>query len=89
MSNMPHKKHYTAFAIVIVIVCVPFFVLIIFLNTDRGMNYWKRAFAWMTPAKKEEQPVLVSAKSFDSQMTDSGTYRLQRWYVYRRVELFP
>ncbi|KAF2993709.1 hypothetical protein E8E14_001880 [Neopestalotiopsis sp. 37M] len=40
MTNMPTDEQYWNFGIVTVCVCVPFFVLIGSLNSNRGMHFW-------------------------------------------------
>lgn len=81
---MPQEKHYKIFAIVTVTVCVPFFVLIGSLNTNRGMHFWRTKssiafaqvsdfFAWVARGGKQKEPGLISAKSFDSTSSSSNT----------------
>ncbi|KAG4433777.1 hypothetical protein IFR05_010744 [Cadophora sp. M221] len=41
MSNMPNKIQFKDFAITMVAVCVPFFLLIGSLNTTSGMEFWR------------------------------------------------
>lgn len=41
MTNMPTERHYWTFGIVTGTVCVPFFILIGSLNTNRGMQFWR------------------------------------------------
>lgn len=42
MTNMPTEERYWNFGIVTACVCVPFFVLIGSLNSNRGMHFWHR-----------------------------------------------
>ena len=81
MTNMPTDKHYWMFAIVTATVCVPFFVLIGSLNTNKGMRFWRNrtsaafdgvggAFSWLARCGKR-RPDLVTVKSFDSESTAS------------------
>lgn len=44
MTNMPTSPQYWTFGVVLVAVCVPFFVLIGSLNTNRGMIFWQNRF---------------------------------------------
>ncbi|KAF2091613.1 hypothetical protein K490DRAFT_31641 [Saccharata proteae CBS 121410] len=41
MTNMPTDRHYWPFAIVMVTVCIPFFLLVGSLNTTKGYEFWK------------------------------------------------
>lgn len=41
MSNMPSEIQFKDFAITMVTVCVPFFLLIGSLNTTSGMEFWR------------------------------------------------
>ncbi|KAF7187701.1 hypothetical protein HII31_11040, partial [Pseudocercospora fuligena] len=40
MTNMPTQESYWLFGVVMAAICVPFFILIGSLNTNRGMNFW-------------------------------------------------
>jgi hypothetical protein len=99
MTNMPSKKHFTIFGIVTATVCIPFFVLIGSLNTNKGMQFWKSKtkaafetsgefFAWIARGGKSKEPGLVSAKSFDSTVSGSGiertVTRAGTWRLRRR-----
>ena len=86
MENMPNKADKDPFAITTVTVCIPFLLLIGSLNTHKGMAFWRKRtkavvdsvvefFAWITGGSKK-QPELVSAKSFDSEMSNGS---LRRW----------
>lgn len=44
MTNMPQNPSYWTFGVVLVAVCIPFFILIGFLNTNRGMTFWRNRF---------------------------------------------
>ena len=90
MTNMPTNDGYKVFAIVTAVVCIPFFVLIGSLNTNRGMAFWRRRtkavfrsigsfFTWLAGGAKSEEPALVMTKSFESQSSSrTDTYRLRR-----------
>lgn len=58
MDNMDENPQYWEFAIVLVTVCIPFFLLIGFLNTDSGYRIWmektKALWAWIKPKKEAE-----------------------------------
>ncbi|KAK5736426.1 hypothetical protein LTR17_007422 [Elasticomyces elasticus] len=41
MTNMPTDMNYWDFGIVTITVCVPFFILLGSLNTNRGMHFWR------------------------------------------------
>jgi hypothetical protein len=49
---MPSEQDFKNFGIVMATVCVPFFVLIGFLNTTAGMEFWRdkwhQLIAWVT-----------------------------------------
>ena len=77
MTNMPTAKHYGIFGIVVATVCIPFFVLIGSLNTNRGMRFWRSRtkalfkqigafFAWLAKGGRQEEQNLISTKSFES-----------------------
>lgn len=79
---MPTVKHYWMFAIVTTTVCVPFFILIGSLNTNKGMHFWRSRtkaaltsmgsfFSWLSRGGRK-RPGLISVKSFDSQTTASS-----------------
>lgn len=95
MTNMPARHDYRDFAIVVAVVCVPFFILIGSLNTTRGMNFWRMRtkavfnrigvfFAWLARGAKNREPDLISAKSFASTTSASGT-RSRSWSLGRRT----
>lgn len=44
MTNMPTSPQYWTFGVVLVAVCVPFFILIGSLNTNSGMIFWRNRF---------------------------------------------
>lgn len=44
MMNMPQTPSYWTFGVVLAAVCVPFFILIGSLNTNRGMTFWRNRF---------------------------------------------
>ncbi|KAF2163096.1 hypothetical protein M409DRAFT_26543 [Zasmidium cellare ATCC 36951] len=44
MTNMPQTPSYWTFGVVLAAVCVPFFILIGSLNTNRGMTFWRNRF---------------------------------------------
>ncbi|KAG0647248.1 hypothetical protein D0Z07_7222 [Hyphodiscus hymeniophilus] len=52
MTNMPVEHNFKDFGVTMATVCVPFFVLIGFLNTTAGMEFWRdkwhRLLAWLT-----------------------------------------
>lgn len=52
MTNMPQEHNFRDFAIVMSVVCIPFFFLIGSLNTTSGMEFWRRkwhtVFDWVT-----------------------------------------
>lgn len=60
MTNMPQDHVFTSFGIVMATVCVPFFVLIGFLNTTAGMEFWRdkwhRLLAWITRKPRPKSP---------------------------------
>jgi hypothetical protein len=41
MTNMPSRGSYKPFAITVVLVCLPFYLLIGSLNTTSGMEFWR------------------------------------------------
>lgn len=88
MENMPNKGAWHAFAYVTVAICLPFFVLIGSLNTHKGMVFWRsrtRAvfsaignfFNWVAGREKKE-PELISARTFDSQVSANGSFHRSR-----------
>jgi hypothetical protein len=44
MTNMPSDANFWRFGVVMVTVCVPFFLLIGSMNTSRGMKFWTEHF---------------------------------------------
>jgi hypothetical protein len=60
MTNMPSEHDFKNFGIVMGTVCVPFFVLIGFLNTTAGMEFWRdkwhRILTWLTRKPRSGEP---------------------------------
>jgi hypothetical protein len=83
MTNMPPEDSFNPFGIVIVIICLPTYMLIGSLNTTRGLKFWSEktqtlfrhianAIAWVFRSDKR------IAKDSDGKASDStnedGTY---------------
>ncbi|CAK3776533.1 hypothetical protein AC579_8326 [Lecanosticta acicola] len=47
MTNMPTSPNFWTFGVVLVAVCVPFFILIGSLNSNRGMMFWRHRVEYM------------------------------------------
>lgn len=88
MPGQSHA-HWWMFSIVIATVCVPFFILIGSLNTNRGMRFWQARsqatqdtietfFSWAAIRFKKKPPQLSSVKSFDSQTTTTSRHYPRR-----------
>jgi len=69
MSNMSQEEDFKTFGVVMVVVCLPFFLLIGSLNTTAGMTFWRdkwhRLLNWFkrigsTQNSKPEPPVQTS-----------------------------
>jgi hypothetical protein len=60
MTNMDTDPHYWQFGVTLATVCVPFFLLIGFLNTESGYKYWARKtkafWRWVRSEPKERKP---------------------------------
>lgn len=57
MTNMDTTPHFWQFGVTLVTVCIPFFLLIGFLNTDSGYRIWmektKALWHWIRPRAKK------------------------------------
>ncbi|KAM3081780.1 hypothetical protein ACMFMG_005226 [Clarireedia jacksonii] len=60
MTNMSTEHNFGQFGITMVTVCIPFFVLIGFLNTTTGMQFWRSR--WYRLAEWVEQKLMPSSK---------------------------
>jgi hypothetical protein len=80
MTNMPTDGSFWRFGVVIVTVCVPFFLLIGSMNTSRGMKFWteqfgsyiKRFFTW------KRKPKSTGKSSGTGMTSDDRNERLQK-----------
>lgn len=63
MTNMDQRPHFWQFGVTLATVCVPFFLLIGFLNTEAGYRIWMRKtkalWRWMK-GKPQPQPELTT-----------------------------
>jgi hypothetical protein len=77
MTNMPPDADFWKFGVVIATVCVPFFLLIGSMNTNRGMKFWTeqfgsfflyaaRIFMWMRKPKSTRKSSTTSMTSENS-----------------------
>ena len=84
MTNMPQRDNYTDFAVVVAVVCIPFFILIGSLNTASGMKFWRAKtgaafrsivsfFAWLGRGGKSQEPELIKVRTFESTSSASGS----------------
>jgi hypothetical protein len=70
MTNMPQEQNFKDFAIVMSVVCVPFFLLIGSLNTTSGMTFWRNKWENLVDWVTNKAPILRKAK--DESTTDQS-----------------
>jgi hypothetical protein len=82
MTNMPPDADFWRFGVVMVTVCVPFFLLIGSMNTNSGMRFWREhiramfacLWSWLTWWRQSLRPRSLS----DSISTESGDNKPRR-----------
>jgi hypothetical protein len=66
MTNMDQRPHFWQFGITLATVCVPFFLLIGFLNTEAGYGIWMRKtkalWRWMTGKPRPQSDSTTNLK---------------------------
>lgn len=93
MTNMPQSPSFWQFGVVLVAVCVPFFVLIGSLNSNRGMMFWQHRveyvyaklvtlFGWFSrrwaKKQKDEQECEKEEDEADARSVSTARPRLPR-----------
>lgn len=91
MTNMPQSPEFWQFGVVLVAVCVPFFVLIGSLNSNRGMLFWQHRVEYLYAklvkifgffgrhfAKKKKADEDCEKCDDDAASTSTGRPRLRR-----------
>jgi len=94
MSNMSQEEHFTDFAVVMVVVCLPFFLLIGSLNTTAGMTFWRNKwhnlldwFKRLGPARQPKPEPPVKSSEAESGVKMRRSYSTARAIDIRKNQL--
>lgn len=91
MTNMPTEHHFVMFGVVMVTVCLPFFILIGSLNTTSGMEFWRgkwHQFVHWTRTFKRKQKSETKEDEHDFKFKERS-YSTSRSMEIRRAQLRP